>query len=432
MRKGRPAMLEKLTSGASLASERTVQWLSNAIERRYKSENFIVANQTPFDVIHHNGLLTVRRYPPLTEDEIVSGTVKIPVRRQRHRVPVLLVPPLAADPLNFDLFPDRSLVRFLLAHGFRVYLADFGSPEKEHAHLDMSDYATGLLPEALARVREDSGEQEVTLLGYCMGGLFCLIYAGWSHDPKIRNIVTIASPIDSFQAGIAGKLWQAMQAPTRLVRRYTGFRVHKLDPAQMNVPGWLASLSFKMTNPLGTVQGYFDLLLNLWDREYVTEYQTMATWFNKMHDYPGGIVQDLLVRVGLDNALAQGKMPLGRGAGREALLRKIDCSLLAIAGKTDKIVTIDAARKVMDIVGSADKTFELAPGGHAGVFAGSKAPATTWTIAADWLATRSGAAAASRRKAKPASPARKTAKKSPAKPSTKARATRTGAKKRGK
>lgn len=400
--------LEKLISGAALASERTIQWVSIAIERQLQTENFIVANQTPFDVIHRKGLLSVRRYPPLAEDHITAGGETLQVRRQQHGVPILLVPPLAADPLNFDLFPSRSLVRFLLAHGYRVYLADFGSPEQQHSHLGLVDYTTRMLPEALAKVREDAGVEDVSLFGYCMGGLFCLIYAGWSHDPHIRNIVTIASPIDSFQAGIAGKLWQAMQVPARLVRRYTDFRIHNLDPSQMNVPGWLASLSFKMTNPLGTLQGYFDLLLNLWDREYVTEYQTMATWFNKMHDYPGGIVQDIVVRVGIDNALSKGKISMGHAEDREALLEKIDCSLLAIAGKTDKIVTIDAAKKVMDIVGSTDKTFALAPGGHAGVFAGSKAPATSWRIAADWLATRSDYAAAAKRGAARA-PARKRA-----------------------
>jgi polyhydroxyalkanoate synthase len=129
--------------------------------------------------------------------------------------------------------------------------------------------------------------------------------------------------------------------------------------------------------------------MNLWDRDYVTEYQTMSTWFNKMHTYPGGIIQDFIVRVGIDNALATGNIQLGHGKGKSAALDKIESSLLAIAGKTDKIVTVDAAKKVMDIVGSADKEFMLAPGGHAGVFAGSKAPLTTWVYANEWLATRS-------------------------------------------
>lgn len=370
-------------------------WISNAVERRMNTANFIAANQTPFEVIHQHGLLTVRRYPALEEDEIEAGDERITVQRKQHRVPVLLVPPLAADPLNFDLLPHRSLVRFLLAHGFRVYLADFGSPDDDHSHLGLADYTTRLLPAAIKAVRADSGEKDISLLGYCMGGLFCLIYAGWSHDPHLRNIVTIASPIDADQAGIAGKLWSVMRTPARLVGRFTGFRLHNLDPGLLNVPGWVSSLVFKLTNPMGSVTGYIDLLLNLWDRDYVTEYQTMSTWFNRMHDYPGGIVQDFVVRVGLDNALARGRIGLGKG--QHSSLEKIDCSLLAIAGMTDKIVTEEAARKVMDIVGSADKEFALAPGGHAGVFAGSRAPQTSWKIAVQWLAPRSGQAASTRR-----------------------------------
>ena len=380
-------LTDRIPDRLAQQAERATLWLTHAVERLSDADRFVASDQTPYDLIHQNGLLSVRRYRPLAETEIVVGEQTLPVRRKRHRVPIVLVPPLAADPLNFDLLPQRSLVRFLLAQGYKVYLVDFGSPDSADSHLGLADYTTRMLPEALARVRRDSRVQPLSLLGYCMGGLFCLIYAGWSHDRQIRNIVTIASPIDAHQVGVAGQLLAAMRGPIRLVRRYTGFRIHKLDPARLNVPGWLSSLAFKLTNPLGTLTSYVDLLMNLWDRDYVVQHQSMAAWFNDMHAYPGGIVQDFVVRVGMDNALSKGRVPLGKD--QEALLDRIDASLLAIAGSSDKIVTVEAARKVMDIVGSSDKQFALAPGGHAGVFAGSKAPATTWTLAADFLSTRS-------------------------------------------
>lgn len=368
-------------------AERATLWLTHAIERFSDADSFFAGDQTPYDLIHENGLLSVRRYRPLEESEILVGEQTLPVRKKRHRVPVVLVPPLAADPLNFDLLPQRSLVRFLLAQGYKVYLVDFGSPESADSHLGLADYTTRMLPEALIKVRKDSRVKELSLLGYCMGGLFCLIYAGWSHDRQIRNLVTIASPIDAYQIGMAGQLLAAMRRPIKLVRRYTAFRIHQLDPARLNVPGWMSSLVFKLTNPLGTITSYIDLLMNLWDRDYVVQHQSMAAWFNQMHAYPGGIVQDFVVRVGMDNALSKGRVPLGKD--QEALLDRVEASLLAIAGTADKIVTVEAARKVMDIVASSDKHFALAPGGHAGVFAGRQAPATTWTLAADFLAARS-------------------------------------------
>ena len=382
-----PAGAARRVDTLELVLERSIAWVSNAIERRADAASFVVADLTPYEVIHSEGLLSVRRYLPLTEAEITAGESVIPVRAKRHRVPVLLVPPLAADPLNFDLLPQRSLVRFLLAEGYKVYLVDFGSPDKDHSHLGLVDYTTRMLPAAISAVRKDSRVRDISLVGYCMGGLFCLIHAGWAHDPKIKNIVTIASPIDMHQIGVAGQLLGAMRTPIRLVRRYTGLRIHKLDPKRLNVPGWVSSLAFKLTNPMGTLTNYLDLLMNLWDRDYVTQHDTMASWFNDMHAYPGGIVQDFVVRVGLDNALSKGRVKLG--LDQEALLDRINASLLAIAGTGDKIVTVEAARKVMDIVASTDKLFKLAPGGHAGVFAGSKAPATTWRMAADWLKPRS-------------------------------------------
>ncbi|ROH93512.1 alpha/beta fold hydrolase [Stagnimonas aquatica] len=380
-------LTDRIPDRLSQQAERATLWLTHAVERLSDADRFVAADQTPYELIHQSGLLSVRRYLPLSEDEIEIGGERVPVRRKPHRVPVVLVPPLAADPLNFDLLPQRSLVRYLLAQGYKVYLVDFGSPERDHSAYGLSHYTTQLLPEALTAVRRHARLKSLSLLGYCMGGLFCLIYAGWSHDRQIKNIVTIASPIDAHQAGVAGQLLAAMRGPIKLVRRYTGFRIHKLDPARLNVPGWVSSLAFKLTNPLGTLTSYVDLLMNLWDRDYVVQHQTMAAWFNDMHAYPGGIVQDFVVRVGMDNALSKGRVPLGKD--QEALLDRIDASLLAIAGTSDKIVTVEAARKVMDIVASADKRFALAPGGHAGVFAGSKAPATTWALAADWLRTRS-------------------------------------------
>ncbi len=384
------SLLDQAVSRAALVGDRAIQWVSNAVERRLQADSFIVANQTPYTEILRSGLLSVRRFEPLTEDHIMVGMTRMAVSTQRHRVPIVLVPPLAANSLNFDLLPNRSLARYLLAQGYAVYLIDWGDPGADHAHFGLKEYTTEMLPEALAAVREDSGEAELSLFGYCMGGLFALVYAGWSHDPQVRNIVTVASPIDAHQIGIAGKLAATLNERLRVAARYVPLNLNDIDPKYLNVPGWLSAAVFKLTNPLGAVQSYVDLLLNLWDREYVNEYQTTATWFNKMHDYPGGIVQDFVVRVGLSNELASGTLRMGKGRNApRALLDRIDCSLLAFAGRTDKIVTIEAARKVLDIVASEDKDFIIAPGGHAGVFAGSQSPATTWAFAADWLSSRS-------------------------------------------
>ena len=122
-------------------------------------------------------------------------------------MPLVLVPPLGVTTETFDLMPQRSMVRFMAANGFKTYLVDWGKPKKEHAHLNLKDYSYTMLGTALEKIRAHSGSQDLSLMGWCMGGLLCLLHQGQVQDPAIRNIITVASPIDleSGRGVIAGR-----------------------------------------------------------------------------------------------------------------------------------------------------------------------------------------------------------------------------------
>lgn len=358
----------------------------NSLEKRLFAENFIVSNQTPFEVIFREGIMSVRHYPALTGKSIKVGASDPNVRRKKHRVPLVMVPPLAATSIIFDLLPNRSVVSFFLAHGFDVYLIDWGDVTPLNKDLSLESYVAHWMPAALESIRQHSAQQELSLFAYCMGGLFALMYAAVSQDPNIRNIVTVASPVDMHQSGIAGRVLTLIRRPARLISAMFHVSVHDLPARFAHVPGWVSSLAFKLTNPIGNLAQRFELLMNLWDREYMKENHTMGTWFNNMVDYPGETIKDMAVHMMINNRMSKGVMRFGN---QEASFHNIDCSILAFAGDNDTIVSVQAARKVLDIVSSEDKEFCIVPGGHAGVFAGSKAAANTWTLSADWLAQRS-------------------------------------------
>ncbi|MGH8528408.1 MAG: alpha/beta fold hydrolase [Nevskiales bacterium] len=377
-----------LAQQATRFGDKALKFLSNAIERSFNPQNLVLADKTPYDTVFTQDILSLRFYRPLDDETIDVEGAGIPVQRPAQRIPVVLVPPLAANTLIFDLFPTRSLVRYLTARGFNTYLIDWGEPERQHSHLRFEDYAIKMMSAALEQVRQHSGQQEVSLFGYCMGGLFCLAYAGYVHDDKLKNLITVASPIDAHQAGVAGRLFALMNRPALWVRKYTNFRIQDLSPRLTHIPGGLNALAFKLTSPLAPLKGWLDLLLNMWDREYVEEYTTYnRIWFNNMWDYPGGLVQDIFIKLSVYNTMNRGKFTLADG--KVAKLERINCSFLAFGGLSDNLVPIKAARRVMDLISSEDKQFMEVPGGHAGVFCSSVAPTNTWKISADWLAERS-------------------------------------------
>lgn len=370
-------------------NKRAATVAANGFDWLFRRQQLVKSGRTWFELVHDGDLMSVRYYGLPDEDdiELADGT-RLPIERNRHPVPLVIVPPLGVTADVFDLLPQRSLVRYMAARGFDVYLIDWGRPRREHAHLGFADYADTLFGTALEKIRRHAGKEDVSLMGWCMGGLLCLMYEGLEQDPHVRNIVTVASPIDMRGAGLLGDLGKAINGPAQLLRRYTSLRLDMLDPSRFYAPPFLTTLSFKLTNPVGSVTTYWDLITNLWDREFVESYSTTSDYLNRMLMYPGGVIRDMTVKIAVDNKLAAGRIEVG---DRVADIGSISCPLLAFAGETDTLVSPDVAGKLVDVVASTDKEFRIAPGGHMGVILGSRAQTVVWAQSADWLAERSAA-----------------------------------------
>lgn len=102
--------------------------------------------------------------------------------------------------------------------------------------------------------------------------------------------------------------------------------------------------------------------------------------------YPGGVMRDIIIRFWIDNELSTGRVQFG---DQVANLKDIDCSVLAIGGDTDIIVTAEAVRPLMDLISSEDKQFKIVAGGHMGLVSGNQAPQAVWPVVNQWLAERS-------------------------------------------
>jgi polyhydroxyalkanoate synthase len=347
---------------ARAEANRAVLRFVNGIEWLIRDPKSIVG-RTPYDVIYQRDKLAVRHYH--------AGGV-----RPRYPVPVLLVPPLMVKPFIFDLYPGRSLVEFLLKRGFGVYLVDFGEPDHADAYVTLDNYVCDWLPAACRALKANTGNTDVSLLGYCMGGLFALAHVAVNHDTSVRNIVTIGAPVDVNQMGLFAWMAKLASLQTEALVRRIG-----------NVPGGLSSTVFRLLTPMKNITRYSDLFLNMWNQEYVNGFDAMNQWVSQFIDYPQGAFLQFHRDFVRHNKLVRGQMTFG---GKVANLRCVRASLLVFAGRTDQIAPPAAVRAVLDAVGSTDKTFRLVPGGHMGIFSGSAAPENVWGPTADWLVPRSG------------------------------------------
>jgi polyhydroxyalkanoate synthase len=101
----------------------------------------------------------------------------------------------------------------------------------------MEDYVLNFIAESVRRVQEDSGVDDVTVIGYCFGGVLSLLYGSIFHGPT-KNLICFTTPIDFREM----KLFNNFSD-----RRY--FDVDRLVDSVRNVPPELILQSFEMLRP---------------------------------------------------------------------------------------------------------------------------------------------------------------------------------------
>ncbi len=350
----------------------------NLRDRLLHSERLVQAGKTPYEVISDDvqkqGLVKLRYYPAL------DGYPTI------HRVPLVIVAPLAVNMLIYDLFENRSLVRFLLEQGFSVYMLDWGTPTREHARYNFEKYVLDFMPKLLEKVRQHSGQQELSLHSWSMSGVFALLYAAATKDKNIKNLIVLGTPVDAYRSGAIGAQYRRAANAMKWVEKRTGFHPRTLPTGLLHSAGWSNALGFKLLDLKGTFKGHLSMLRQLDNRTAVESHATHGAFLDHMVDYPGGINHDMLINVWMDNGLSKGEFKIG---GKVAHFKDIHASLLAGGGRSDTMVTINAVRPLINLVGTTDTTFASLPGGHVSMIASEAASQEFWPVLADWLAKRS-------------------------------------------
>jgi polyhydroxyalkanoate synthase len=140
---------QALDQGLAL-NQRAAAFVANGFEWLFRRRNLVKSGRTWFELIHDGDPMAVRFYGLPDEDEIeLADGSRMPIERAQHPVPLVLVPPLGVTTETFDLMPQRSLVRYMAARGYRTYLVDWGKPKQEHAHFGLADYADRMFGTAL-------------------------------------------------------------------------------------------------------------------------------------------------------------------------------------------------------------------------------------------------------------------------------------------
>jgi polyhydroxyalkanoate synthase len=291
-------------------------------------------------------------------------------------VPVLLVFALINRPDIFDLRPGNSFVEYLLEEGYDVFLLDWGVPGEEDADVGLDNYVCDALPWAMRETLRASGQEELSLVGWCIGGALVAMHASIDPQSPARNLVLLTTPVDT-SGSLYAKWVGRPDFDPDLVADTTGV-----------IPGGGVDLMNKMMKP---VANFWTTYRSLWTQ--VLEgtarreaYQTMAKWVADNPPFAGRAYREWITAMYQRNQLVAGTLRL---RGRAVDLRNIEQNLLVVTAGADHIAPRHGTLPLLDLVSSADVEHLDRPGGHIGLMAGSRARTDIWPEIAGWLAERS-------------------------------------------
>jgi len=350
-----PGPLEIARTEFERAMQRNIKGLS------YFTSPDPVLGATKKDTLLARGTLRLYHYRPLV-DEV-------------FRVPVLLVMATTNRGYIFDMVPGQSFVEFLLVRGYDVFMIDWEAPQPDERALAMEDYVLDFLPACVEQVKRTTGEPDVSLIGYCFGGVLSLLWAALHRDAGLKNLITFTTPIN-FKAMEAFQAWSD--------KRF--FNVDQVVETFGNCPAEMLYTAFSMLRPAGQVASNIRLWENMWNDEFVKSYRMFDRWAVDMLPLAGEYFRQTTQQLMWDNDLFEGRMQVG---GRTVDLSAITEPFMHVTAEHDHIVPAAASAPLIDMIGSADKQQVVLKGGHVSLVAGANAIRRLWPQIDRWLGEKS-------------------------------------------
>ncbi len=293
-------------------------------------------------------------------------------------IPVLVDAPYAGhSSMIADYAKGQSLVETLQAGGLEhVLVTDWKSATEA-----MKDFGIDQYLADIDKAVEHLGNS-VHLIGLCQGGWMSAMYAA-RFPAKVRSLVLAGAPIDT-DAGNGSIKEIAHSLPMSFFQELV-VAGGGLMRGQTMVAGW------KSMHPLKQYEKYLDLYEHIEDENYIERTETFERWYENPIDLPGAFYLQAVQQLFKENRLARGKF---NGLGKRLLLKDITCPVYLLAGGADDITPKEQVFEAEKCLGTPKDQIvkTVAPGGHIGLFMGSKTLAEYWPHVAGWIRSAEAAA----------------------------------------
>lgn len=146
---------------------------------------------TPGQVVFQNQLIQLIQYQPTTD--------------KQFKTPLLIVPPWINKYYILDLRESNSLVKWLTDQGHTVFIISWANPGPEMRDYGWSEYMNQGPLAAMDAIKEQTGEPDVNIISYCIGGTLTASTVAYltakKQESRVKSVTYMATLQDFSDPG---------------------------------------------------------------------------------------------------------------------------------------------------------------------------------------------------------------------------------------
>jgi polyhydroxyalkanoate synthase len=145
---------------------------------------------TPGKVVYQNDLMQLIQYAPTTDTVL--------------KRPLLIIPPWINKFYILDLRPKNSFVRWAVSQGHTVFMVSWVNPGARLADKGFDDYMREGVLAPLDAIEQATGERDVNVIGYCLGGTLLgstLAYMAAKNIDRVKSATFFVTLLDFRECG---------------------------------------------------------------------------------------------------------------------------------------------------------------------------------------------------------------------------------------
>ncbi len=195
---------EVLRETVETKGENLVRGMQNMLDDLERGKGKLAIKMTDPDAFSVGENIAVSEGKVVWQSDLIQLIQYQPSTAQVHKRPLLIVPPWINKFYILDLKPENSFIKWAVAQGLTVFVISWVNPDQRLAEKTFEDYMFEGIFAALDGVKAACGEDEVNIIGYCLGGTLTgatLAHMAAKNDQRIKSATFFTALVDFAEPG---------------------------------------------------------------------------------------------------------------------------------------------------------------------------------------------------------------------------------------